>query len=320
MSKDLQEILKGIVLDNPNRVDRYDADYITDVHHILRERFRVNTVADFKEYPVLSDLKEVLQFEDSETVEDVSKVINEMDFAFDRASLSPKQTSNVMKQKFKYNNIPEWEEYKNVKLDSASEDSIEKIKGVQRDYSFIVSGKKTTFWGRPEAGGDIWSSVFEQLKVTGDLTDESNVLTIGPRFDLEIHFFRDTLGFKNTIGLDLQTEDESLIRVGDMHRMPFEDNSFDMVYQKNTFNKSYDIRKALQECVRVLRPGGILVSDECLDYIDGVSEIARTNIVSNQWYLDCLQDNIDLVIFNKEWQASASFIRKSGGIAVRIKK
>jgi len=320
MSKDLQEILKDIVLDNPNRVDRYDADYITDIHHILRERFNVNTVADFKEHPVLSDLKNVLQFEDSETVEDVSRVINEMDFAFDRASLSPKQTSNVMKQRFKYNNIPEWEEYKDVKLDSTSEDSIEKIKGVQRDYSFIVSGKKTTFWGRPEAGGDIWSSVFKQLRNTGDLSDKSDVLTIGPRFDLEIHFFRDTLGFKNTIGLDLQTEDENLIQVGDMHCMPFEDNSFDMVYQKNTFNKSYDIRKALQECVRVLRPGGILVSDECLDYIDGVSEIARTNIVSNQWYLDCLRDNIDLVIFNKEWQASASFIRKSGGIAVRVKK
>ncbi len=320
MSKDLQEILKDIVLDNPNRVDRYDADYITDIHHILRERFKVNTVADFKNHPVLSDLKEVLHFEDTETVEDVSRTINEMDFAFDRSLLSPKQTSKMMKQKFKYNNIPEWEEYRDVKLDATNEDSIEKIKGVQRDYSFIVSGKKTTFWGRPEAGGDIWSSVFKHLRSTGDLTDESGVLTIGPRFDLEIHFFRDTLGFKNTIGLDLQTEDENLIRVGDMHCMPFEDNSFDMVYQKNTFNKSYDIRKALEECVRVLRPGGILVSDECLDYIDGVSEIARTNIVSNQWYLDCLRDNIDLVIFNKEWQASASFIRKSGGIAIRIKK
>ena len=93
-----------------------------------------------------------------------------------------------------------------------------------------------------------------------------------------------------------------------------------MIYQKNTFNKSYDIRKALEECVRVLRPGGILVSDECLDYVDGVSEIARTNIVSNEWYLNCLRDNVEKVVFNKEWTASASFIRKSGGIALKIKK
>ena len=320
MSKDLHKILEQIVLNRPNRVDRYDADYITDIHHILREEFRVNTVADFDQHPVLVSLKSALNFDNAETVEDVSRVINEMDFAFNRTALTPKQTSATMKQRFKYNNIPEWEQYKDVKLDPTSEDSIEKIKGVQRDYSFIVSGKKTVFWGRPEAGGDIWSAVFNQLRETGDLNDESDVLTIGPRFDLEIHFFRDTLGLKNTIGLDLHSDDESLIRVGDMHCMPFEDNSFDMIYQKNTFNKSYDIRKALEECVRVLRPGGILVSDECLDYVDGVSEIARTNIVSNEWYLNCLRDNVEKVVFNKEWTASASFIRKSGGIALKIKK
>ena len=320
MSKDLQNILEDIVLNVEHRVDRYDADYITDIHHILREEFKANTVADFNKYPILIQLKEALQFEDSESVEDVSKILNEIDFAFNRSRLSPKQTSEVMKQRFKYNTIPEWQDYKDVKLDPTDEETIERIKGAQRDYSFIVSGKKTTFWGRPEAGGDIWTSVFDALRESGDLSDTSSVLTIGPRFDLEIHFFRDTLGLKNTVGLDLHSEDESLIKIGDMHCMPFKDNSFDMVYQKNTFNKSYDIRTALSECVRILRPGGILVSDECLDYVDGVSEIARTNIISNEWYLNYLRDNIESVVFNKEWKASADFIRKSGGIALKIKK
>ena len=51
-----------------------------------------------------------------------------------------------------------------------------------------------------------------------------------------------------------------------MHDMPFEDNTFDVVYQKNTFNKSYNIRKCLDECVRVLVDGGVIISDEILGY------------------------------------------------------
>ena len=320
MSKDLQNILEDIVLNVEHRVDRYDADYITDIHHILREEFKANTVADFNNHPVLMQLKEALRFEDSESVEDVSRTINELDFVYDRDVLAPKQTSEFMKSRFQYNKIPEWGEYKDVKLDPDDEETVERIRGAQRDYSFIVSGKKTTFWGDPDGGGDIWSDVFKNLRKSGDLNDNSNVLTIGPRFDLEIHFFRDTLGFKKTIGLDLQSSDETLIKIGDMHKMPFEDNSFDMVYQRNTFNKSYDIRTALSECTRVLRPGGILVSDECLDYIDGVSEIARTNITSNEWCLRCLGDNIDAIIFNEEWSTAAKFINKRGGLAVKIRK
>ena len=111
-----------------------------------------------------------------------------------------------------------------------------------------------------------------QLRETGAVRADEPVLTIGPRWTGEIDYFRERLGLQGTIGLDLFSPDEELIKVGDMHDMPFEDDTFGLVYQRNTFDKSYDIRAALRECVRVLRDGGVLITDDCYAYTEGVSE------------------------------------------------
>ena len=313
----MEKILSKILLDKKDRVDRYDANYIDDFHHIVREQYSVQSVKEFDQHEDLLVLKQEMSLSNDMELREVTNLLREKDLNVDL--FSPKHLPGDKKKIFKYDITPGWEDSKGIKL-SEDEESVSLINEIQKNYSFSTSGHKNVFWGRPEAGGDVWTSVFMGFAQRGVLTEESHVLTIGPRHNLEIKFFRNTLGLKNTIGLDLFTEDEEYVKVGDMHDMPFEDNTFDMVYQKNTFNKSYDIRTVLDECIRVLRPGGVLVSDECLGYTLGVSELSRTNITSNEWYTKYLRENIDEVVYNKEYLSRMDWLERVGFFAALIKK
>ncbi|HCL58158.1 MAG TPA: ubiquinone biosynthesis protein UbiE [Spirochaetia bacterium] len=46
---------------------------------------------------------------------------------------------------------------------------------------------------------------------------------------------------------------------GDLHRLPFENQSFDLIYSNCVLNHSTDKLKAYQEIFRVLKPGGKIV-------------------------------------------------------------
>ena len=102
-------------------------------------------------------------------------------------------------------------------------------------------------------------------------------LSIGPRWVTEIRFFREILGLKCHVGLDLFSDDAGLVVAGDMHAMPFPDNNFQLIFIKNTIDKSYDFRQLVREMLRVLRPGGIVVIDQIAGYGD-CSPLTRTDI------------------------------------------
>lgn len=57
-------------------------------------------------------------------------------------------------------------------------------------------------------------------------------------------------------GLDLISY-SSRIKLGDMHAMPFDDNQFDAVIFGWTLSYSATPQRAIEEVVRVLKPGGI---------------------------------------------------------------
>ena len=131
---------------------------------------------------------------------------------------------------------------------------------MQAEYSIQSGGNRPVEFGdlaRPETG-DPWTPLIIRLREEGILRADEPALTIGPRWLGEIAYFRERLGMQGTVGLDLFSDDEERIRVGDMHDMPFADETFGLVYQRNTFDKSYDIRRCLRECLRVLRHGGCL--------------------------------------------------------------
>ena len=111
----------------------------------------------------------------------------------------------------------------------------------------------------------------------GLLQPEMPSLSIGPRWVTEIEFFRDIVGLRKHIGLDLFTDDAEMVVAGDMHKMPFGDDHFQFIFLKNVVDKSYEIRKLAQEVIRVTRPGGIVVVDQICGY-GATTPLTRTDI------------------------------------------
>ena len=138
------------------------------------------------------------------------------------------------------------------------------------------------------------------MKLFNSFSKDSKILSVGCRWKGEIEFIRNRFNLPYTYGLDLFSGDTDYIKIGDIHGTTFGDNTFDVVYQKNTFNKLYDLRKALNECIRILKPGGVLVSNDCYDYTIGVNPLARTSVTTNKWYFSYLKSNIDTILLDVE--------------------
>lgn len=97
------------------------------------------------------------------------------------------------------------------------------------------------------------------LIAEGKITPDDRVLVLGPRYEDEIYFFREVLGLPNTIGLDLRNEKDVLVE-GDMHEMPFPDNTFKLVFGASVLEYAYDLRQVIDEIARVTeRPGYVSI-------------------------------------------------------------
>lgn len=84
------------------------------------------------------------------------------------------------------------------------------------------------------------------------------VLTIGPRSEAEI-FDLIAAGFlpENIRGLDLISYSD-FVDLGDMHDMPYDDNSFDIIIVGWVLGYSNDIPKVAEEVLRVAKPNGVI--------------------------------------------------------------
>ena len=291
-SKELSKIVKQLLEKKPILMDSFDSSYLKDFHHIMRENFGVTELKS----EILTPLVDITGISNDKSVKDLTDILlNELD----ENDFLPNKTTPEMKKRFKYTNVEGWDTLENVTAD----EDVEKTKEFLIKYSKQSSGAADisldTFernWGRNPELRKIQEGIIREYiaKNSG-----SRMLTLGPRWAAEISFLRMTFGIQ-VMGLDLFTTDDSKVMVGDMHDMPIEDNTYNIVYEKNTYNKAYDIRKALDESIRVLKPGGLLIYDECMDYTCGVNENARTNIKSHSWTLSYLQDKIDKVLVSEE--------------------
>lgn len=95
------------------------------------------------------------------------------------------------------------------------------------------------------------------------------LLCIGPRTEAEI-FLLWANGFhlESIEAIDLISY-SPLIRLGDMHNLPYHDNQFECVLCSCTIVYSADIKLAVQEIKRVLKPKGviaIMIDVACRDY------------------------------------------------------
>jgi SAM-dependent methyltransferase len=146
------------------------------------------------------------------------------------------------------------------------------------------------------------------LSVIESLGPNASVLTVGPRTEGEIlNLVSYDFRLKNIRGLDLISY-SPWIDLGDMHAMPYRDNSFDAVILGWVLSYSDNPRLAAREVVRVLRPGGVAAvgveynpkSQEEIGKEHGYIPGARRRLQSVREILDCFEPHVDHVYFDHE--------------------
>lgn len=85
---------------------------------------------------------------------------------------------------------------------------------------------------------------------------DSKFLFIGPRTENEILFLK-ALGFKNVYGIDIISY-SPLITLGDMHKIPFKEDFFDIVICGWTLPYSTRPKDVINEILRVIKKEGIV--------------------------------------------------------------
>lgn len=118
-------------------------------------------------------------------------------------------------------------------------------------------------------------ALIKPLSVIETLNRDSKVLTIGPRTEGEI-FSLLGHGFqrKNITALDLISY-SPWIEVGDMHQMPYPDNSFDAVVMGWVIAYSENPELAAKEVIRVTKNGGIVAVGVEYSGTDGEERIKK---------------------------------------------
>jgi SAM-dependent methyltransferase len=100
------------------------------------------------------------------------------------------------------------------------------------------------------------SLLVRPLSVLSELNSLSKILCVGPRSEGELLNLR-SFGFKNVHGLDLISY-SSWVDLGDMHAMPYKDNSWDAMVLGWILAYSDNRKKAAMECVRCTKAGGVI--------------------------------------------------------------
>eukprot|EP00250_Pteridium_aquilinum_P018032 c23906_g1_i1 orf=577-2238(+) len=103
---------------------------------------------------------------------------------------------------------------------------------------------------------DVFSSLFQNLMNKGLLKASDKALCIAARVGQEVLALKE-IGVDDAIGVDLVPSPPLVVK-GDMHRLPFKQNSFDFEFS-NAFDHALFPAMFASEVERTLKPGGILV-------------------------------------------------------------
>ena len=155
---------------------------------------------------------------------------------------------------------------------------------------------------RPQVLIDVLTSIYYIYQNRTSL----KVLCVGPRTEAEfLMLLAEDFSPDNIRGLDLISYSD-YVDVGDMHHMPYDDNSFDIVFLGWVLTYSKDLQRVADECVRVAKPGGyIAVGVESLAARDntelyGVTMDDVITIRSTDEILELFKNHIHAVPFRHD--------------------
>jgi len=154
------------------------------------------------------------------------------------------------------------------------------------------------------------------------------VLSIGPRSDAEL-FGLLAAGFEpqNITGLDLIAYSD-WVNLGDMHAMPYQDNSFDVVMLGWVLAYSADVQSAVNEVLRVARPGAHIaigweyspLSNEELASKDLTDVSEATRVRHSSEILAYFDGHVDDVIFKSDVHPDLANQTSDVIVVFRLKK
>lgn len=120
-------------------------------------------------------------------------------------------------------------------------------------------------------------SLIKPLSVIESLSKESKILTIGPRTEGELlSLVANGFQLKNLRGLDLISY-SPWIDLGDMHNMPYANNSFDAIVMGWVIAYSENPYLAAKEVVRVVKDGGIIAVGVEYGGEEGKQQVKKLN-------------------------------------------
>lgn len=138
-----------------------------------------------------------------------------------------------------------------------------------------------------------------------DQVSSLKVLSVGPRNENEVfHLIAHGFRPENIEAIDV-VSNSPLVRVADMHAIPFPDSSFDVVVSGWTLPYSRNSKLAIREKVRVLRNGGLLclgltrVGPDHPEYPNLIRQGSSIYLSSDQMLAD-IGDSLDSVAFRHD--------------------
>lgn len=317
------EKILHVILRPSELIDRFDADYLDDLVVILRENYGI-TEENFSNHYIYSRIQPVWDYYWGE---EKALMLSDLYPFFvsrlkvDRRQFSPLVALRRVKRRQNLHMTPLFYKIKGRKIKGPED--VELNNRYQLGVSRLSGAAKRLDphdFANWFPGTEPLIQLLQDFVTKGRVNANEAVLDVGPRSLSEIRYFREIIGLKNTIGLDLFTDEESLVKVGDMHDMPFETNYFGLVFTRNTIDKSYDIRRFLSELVRVTRPDGIVCLETSFDYIEGCTELGRTNVKKCSQILRVLGASVGEIFLCEDVISHNNYARIVGVIAFRVSK
>ena len=148
-----------------------------------------------------------------------------------------------------------------------------------------------------------WTYLVRRELAKGTISKNDLAVCVGNRWLGEVLYFRQNIGLRNTIGLDLFTTNPELVKVGDMHKMPFADNSVGLIFIRQALSKSYDVRVVVKEILRVLKDGGLFIIEIPGPYGWGVGRMRASDVKSAWSLIRLFHGHVSRIAYKDEMEA-----------------